>query len=183
MNALDWMIIAVMMGSVLLAAAQGFVFEVFSLAGTVIAYLLAAWSYGTVAPWYLPHVKSAAIADLAGFLTIFFAVIIVAGIIARIIRKAIRAVGLRFVDRFLGGAFGLVRGVIIVTVGVIGFTAFAPESPLLAGSQFAGYFLVAGRGGSWLAPARMRDKFREGLARLRRESSAPARPTPEHRKN
>src|SRR2546423_6625581 len=105
MNALDWMIIAVMMGSVLLAVAQGFVFEVFSLAGTVIAYLLAAWSYGTVAPWYLPHVKSAAVAALAGFFSIFFSVIIVAGIIARTIRKATRAVWLRFVYLVLGGAF------------------------------------------------------------------------------
>src|SRR5215467_9278420 len=134
MNGLDWAILGVMLASVLLAAAHGFFFEVFSLAGAVIGYLLAAWGYGHVAPWFLPYVKSPAIADLSGFLTIFFAAVLVAGIIARIVRKLIRAVGLRWIDRFLGGAFGLVRGLVIVTAGVLALTAFAPDSPQLAGS-------------------------------------------------
>jgi membrane protein required for colicin V production len=171
MNALDWVIIAVMLISVLLAAAQGFFFEIFSLAGTVIGYLLAAWNYGRLAPWFLPYVKSPAIADLAGFLTIFFAVVLLAGAVARIARWAIREVGLRWVDRFLGGAFGLVRGLVITTVGVLAFTAFAPESRELAGSRLAGFLLVSGRGASWLAPSVVREKFREGVVRLRQGAS------------
>ena len=171
MNALDWSILGVMLLSVWLAAAHGFFFEIFSLAGTIIGFLLAAWGYGSVAPWFLRHVKTPALADLAGFLTIFFAVVIVAGIIARMIRRAIRAVGLRFIDRFLGGAFGLVRGVVIVTVGVMAITAFAPDSPQLAGSQFAGYFQLAGSGASWLAPSVMRQKFHDGVAQLRKAAS------------
>src|SRR5215472_9616810 len=175
MNGLDWAILGAMLVSVWLAAAHGFFFEVFSLAGAVLGFLLAAWGYGYVASWYLPHVKSPAIADLAGFLTIFFAVVLVAGIIARIVRRAINAVGLRWIDRVLGGAFGLVRGVVIVTVGVMAFTAFAPDSPQLAGSQVAGYFQLAGSGASWLAPSALRQKFREGVTRLRQAAS-------EHRK-
>lgn len=171
MNGLDWAILGVMLASVLLAAAHGFFFEIFSLAGAVLGYVLAAWGYGHVAPWFTPYVKSPAIADLAGFLTIFFAVVLVAGIIARIIRKVIQAVGLRWFDRFLGGAFGLVRGVVIVTVGVLAFTAFAPDSPQLTGSQLAGYFQLAGGGVSWLAPSTVRQKFHEGVARLRRAAS------------
>ena len=171
MNALDWSILGVMLLSVWLAAAHGFFFEIFSLAGTIIGFLLAAWGYGSVAPWFSRHVKTPALADLAGFLTIFFAVVIVAGIIARMVRRAIRAVGLRFIDRFLGGAFGLVRGVVIVTVGVMAITAFAPDSPQLAGSQFAGYFQLAGSGASWLAPSVMRQKFRDGVAQLRKAAS------------
>jgi membrane protein required for colicin V production len=171
MNGLDWAILGVMLASVLLAAAHGFFFEIFSLAGAVLGYLLAAWGYGHVAPWFLPYVKSPAMADLAGFLTIFFAAVVVAGIIARIVRKAIRAVGLRWIDRFLGGAFGLVRGLVIVTAGVLALTAFAPDSPQLAGSQLAGYFQLAGGGASWLAPSAVRQRFHEGVARLRRAAS------------
>jgi membrane protein required for colicin V production len=171
MNALDWTILGVMLVSVWLAAAHGFFFEIFSLAGTIIGFLLAAWGYRYVAPWFLRFVKTSAIADLAGFLTIFFAVVLVAGIIARIVRKAIRAVGLRWIDRFLGGAFGLVRGVVIVTVGVMAITAFAPDSKQLAGSQLAGYFQLAGSGASWLAPSVLREKFREGVAQLRKATT------------
>jgi len=167
MNALDWIILVLMLFSVLLAAAQGFFFEVISLAGAVAGYLLAAWGYARAAPWFLPYVKSEALANLAGFLTIFFLVILVAGAVARIIRWIIHEVGLRFVDRVLGAAFGAVRGIVIVTAGLIAVTAFAPESQELKDSTLAGYFLVAGRGASWLAPSEVRQKFREGIARLR----------------
>lgn len=170
MNVLDWIILTVIVLSVFLAASQGFFFEVLSLAGTVIGYLLAAWGYGRVAPWYMPYVKSDAFADLAGFLTIFFAVVLLAGAIARIARWAVHEAGLRWVDRFLGSAFGLIRGVVIVTVGIMAFTAFAPDSPQLTRSQLAGYFLLAGRGASWLAPSMVRQKFREGVARMRQST-------------
>jgi membrane protein required for colicin V production len=178
MNVTDWIIMTIMMLSVFLAASQGFFFEVISLAGAVVGYLLAAWGYGRIAPWFMPYVKSEAIADLAGFLAIFLAVVLLAGAIARIARWAMKEVGLRWVDRFLGGAFGLLRGVVIVTVGVMAVTAFAPDSPQLAGSQLAGYFLVAGRGASWLAPSAVRQKFRDGVMQVRqaadRQASGPA---------
>lgn len=167
MNVLDWVVLAIVLISVLLAVAQGFFFEVISLAGTVLGYLLAAWGYGRLAPWFLPYVKTPAIADLAAFLTIFLAIVLLAGATARIVRWAIREVGLRWVDRFLGGAFGLVRGLIVVTVGVLALTAFAPESRELSESTLAKYLLAPGRGVSWLAPSVVREKFREGAARLR----------------
>src|SRR5690348_3666672 len=108
MNALDWLILLIMLLSALLAAAQGFFFEVISLAGAVLGFLLAAWGYGRIAPWFLQYVKQQAIADLAGFLTIFVSVVLLAGTIARITRWAVREVGLRWVDRVLGAAFGFV---------------------------------------------------------------------------
>ncbi|HLJ91094.1 MAG TPA: CvpA family protein [Candidatus Angelobacter sp.] len=172
MNALDWVIIAIVLLSTVIAAAQGFFFEVFSLAGAIGGYLLAAWGYGLVAPWFLPYVKSASFADLAGFLTIFFAVLLLAGATARIARWAMREAGLRWADRFLGGAFGLVRSVIIITVGLMALTAFVPESSELAGSQLAGYFLVAGRAASWIAPSTVRHRFRLGMDKLRQGATA-----------
>jgi membrane protein required for colicin V production len=171
MNGIDWLILGLVLLSVWLAAVHGFFFEVFSLAGSVIGFLLAAWEYKRVAPWFTPYVKSPAIADLAGFFTIFGAVAIVAAIVARVVRNVMRAVGLRWVDRFLGGAFGLVRGVVVVTVGIMAITAFAPESPQLARSQLAGYFQLAGGGASWFVPPVMRKQFREGTVKLREAAS------------
>ena len=146
MTALDWLILMIMMFSALLAAAQGFLFEIISLAGAIIGYLLAAWGYGRLAPWFLTYVKLPAFADLAGFLTIFLSVVILAGSIARLARWMIRDAGLRWVDRALGAAFGFLRGMIIVTEGLLAVTAFAPDSTELAGSQLAGYFQLAGSG-------------------------------------
>ena len=167
MNALDWIVLAIIMFSALLAAAQGFIFEIVSLAGAVAGYLLAAWGCGKIAPWFLPYVKTQAFAELGGFLAIFFGVVLLAGAIARIVRWMVHEAGFRWIDRTLGAAFGFLRGGIIVTAGLLAFTAFAPESPELTGSQLAKYFTVAGHGASWLAPAEIRQKFREGAEKLR----------------
>ena len=163
----DWAILGVIALSGLMAAAQGFFVEIFSLAGVVFGYIAAAWGCRQVGGWFLPYVKTAEVANLAGFLTILFAVMVLAGIAGRLVRWAFKEVGLRWVDRVLGGAFGLVRGLVMVTAVLLALAAFDPQSRPLRDSQLAGYFLVAGQAASWLAPAEVRQKFREGLAALR----------------
>jgi len=174
---LDWALLAAILFSVLVAAAQGFVYEAFGLAGAILGFLLAAWEYERLAPWYLPHVKSEAVAALASFLTIFFLVVLAAGLIAKLARWATHGAGLAWFDRLLGAAFGLVRGLIIATVIVMGIAAFRPESRAVADSAIGRYFLVLGRAASWLAPAEVRQKFREGVVAIRtmRERREPER--------
>jgi membrane protein required for colicin V production len=167
MNALDWLILTLLMFSALLAAAQGFFFEIISLSGAVGGFLLAAWGCGKMAPWFLPYVKSQAVAQLTAFLAIYFGVVVLAGALARIVRWMVHESGFRWADRLLGAAFGFVRGAVIVTAGLLALTAFVPESHQLAGSSLASHFLLAGRGASWLAPAEIREKFRAGMNLLR----------------
>ncbi len=167
MNGLDWVIVVVLVISVLTAAAQGFFFELFSLAGTIIGYLLAAWGYKRFAPWFLPYVKNEWVADAAAFLIIFLVIVVLAGIVGRIARWAMKEVGLRWFDRLLGAAFGLLRGVLVVAVLVLALTAFGPGSKWLADSQFGSYFLVVGRAASWVAPYEIREGFRQGAKAIR----------------
>ncbi|HUR37404.1 MAG TPA: CvpA family protein [Terriglobales bacterium] len=179
MTGLDWIIVVVIALSVMMAAAQGFFFEMFSLGGAVLGYLLAAWQYQSIAPWFEPHVKSAAVANAAAFFVIFTGVMLAAGAAGKITRWMMKEVGLRWVDRLLGGAFGLIRGVVVVTVALLALAAFVPESKVLEKSALSRYFLVTGKVVSWLAPAEMRHKFQDGLALLRKnrmEALAPAQP-------
>jgi membrane protein required for colicin V production len=177
MPGIDWLIVAVIALSVLVAAAQGFFFEIFSLAGAVIGYILAAWEYGRLAPWFEQYVKSPAAANAAGFITIFISVMILASIAGKVTRWAMHEVGLRWVDRLLGAAFGLVRGVVLVTVAIMAMAAFAPESTILKQSELSRYFLLSARAASWVAPSDLQQKFKDGLALLRKnrmEMLAPA---------
>jgi membrane protein required for colicin V production len=166
MNWLDWTILGVVVLSVLGAAAQGFFFELFSLAGAILGYVLAAWNYKRVAPWFLPYVKNDWVASAAGFLLIFIAIVILAGAAGRIARWAMKEVGLRWFDRVLGAAFGLVKGGLIVSVLVMALAAFGPGSKALAESQYGSYFLVVGRAVSWVAPYELREGFRQGAKAL-----------------
>src|SRR5438445_12750273 len=128
MNALDWIILVVLLFSALLAAAQGFFFEMICLAGAVFGFLLASWGYGKLAPWFVQYVKAPAFADLAGFLAIFLSVVLLAGAMARITRWMVHEAGLRSVDRVLGAAFGFVRGMSSWTAGLLSINAVARDA-------------------------------------------------------
>ena len=179
MNGLDWLIIGILVLSVLLAAAHGFFFELFSFVGAILGYLLAAWEYKTVAAWYLPYVKNEWAANGAGFLTIFLSVVISAGIIARLARWAVQEVGLRWVDRLLGAAFGLLRGALVVMVLVMVLASFGPGSKALAESQLGSYFLVLGRAAMWAGPSELRQQFRSGLKAINEMRDGSKAQTPE----
>jgi membrane protein required for colicin V production len=120
------------------------------------------------------------LAEILGFLIIFFAILLLFGIAARIARWVMKESGLSGLDRFLGGVLGLAKGGLMVAVILMGMTAFAPASKLLENSQLAPYFLVVGRAVVWVAPSELRARFYQGLDLLHRApqklSGAPASP-------
>jgi membrane protein required for colicin V production len=168
MSGFDILLIAIVLLSAIAAAAHGFFSEVFSLVGTIAGFLLASWQYWRIAPWFEPYVKSPAFASAAGFLAILIAVIILGAIAGKVSSWIIKEAGLRWVDRFLGGTFGVVRGLVFATILVLVATAFTPEAGWLQRSTLAGYLTVSARVVAWSAPAALRAKFLDGVAYLRK---------------
>src|SRR5271167_4066839 len=179
MSIADWIILGFLVFSVTAAAIEGFFHEAFKLAGLVVGYLLAAWQYHRLADWFAPHLRSPWLGEIAGFLIIFFAVLIVAGLAGRIARWAMKKAGLSSIDRFLGALLGLVKGVLVVAVVLTVMTAFSPAARWLEQSQLAPYFLVGGRAAIWLAPSELRHRFYQGLDYLRQVHSAADRGQPQ----
>jgi membrane protein required for colicin V production len=166
LTAADWMILAVVLLNVVTAAIQGFFSEALTLAGLVVGYIAAAWQYHAVAEWLGTFLKNAWLAEILGFLIIFFAIVILFGIAARVARWVMKKAGLSGLDRFLGALLGLAKGGLMVAVILMGMTAFEPTSKLLQNSQLAPYFLVAGNAAKWLAPSELRLRFEQGLQLL-----------------
>jgi len=163
MTPADWMICALVLVNVITAAMQGFFSEALTIAGLVVGYLVAAWQYRSLALWFESFLKNTWFAEILSFLLIFFAVVILFGIAARIARWLMKEAGLSGLDRFLGALLGLVKGGLMAAVILMGMTAFAPTSKLLQNSQLAPYFLVVGRAAIWLAPSELRHRFDQGL--------------------
>ena len=180
MTVADWLIIAVVLLNVISAAVQGFFAEALSMAGLVIGYIVAAWRYQRMAAWFMTFLKNEWLADILSFLIIFFAVLLLFGIAARIARKLMKAAGLSGLDRFLGALLGVLKGGLMVAVILMGMTAFEPTSTVLRNSQLAPYFLAVGQAAVWLAPAELRARFRQGLDLLHQAphalTSTPASP-------
>jgi len=169
MTAADWVIVVVIVVSVIQAAISGFFHEAFGIAGLVFGYLLAAWNYWRLAARFAPYLKSMWFGEIAAFLIIFLAVLFLAGILGRMARQVVKEAGLSFVDRILGGALGLLRGILLVAVIIMSMAAFTPTSTWLEGSELAPYFLVVGRAAIWVAPSELRGRFYQGLDLLRRQ--------------
>src|ERR1700739_3806745 len=144
MGVADWIILVFLVFSTTAAAFQGFFREAFRLAGLVLGYLLAAWLYHGPAEWLSRYVKLAWVCEIAGFLILFFAVLLLAGVAGRVARWVMKEAGLTTLDRILGGVLGLLKGSLVVAVVLTAMAAFAPAAKWLAGSELAPYFLVGG---------------------------------------
>lgn len=125
MNNADYIILAVVALSAFLGLWRGFVTEVLSLACWIAAFWTA-WMFGnTVAQWYGQWLHQPAARAIAGYLTCFLAVLVAGALLGWLLRKLIRASALSGTDRMLGTAFGLARGVLLVSLVVL-LLAFTP---------------------------------------------------------
>lgn len=121
----DWAFFGVLAVSLLIGAWRGLVYEILSVLGWAASFYLAQWFAPNVALLLPLQSASEPVRYAAAFVLIFIVSVFAAGLLAVLFKKLVEAIGLRPVDRTLGAAFGLVRGVILllaVTV-VINMTA------------------------------------------------------------
>jgi membrane protein required for colicin V production len=111
---LDWILLAVLLASLLLGAWRGLVYELMSVLGWIAAFVLAQWWAPEVATRLPMSGATEPVRYAAAFVLVFVAGAFAGGLFAWLTRKLVEAIGLRPVDRTLGAAFGLVRGVILL---------------------------------------------------------------------
>ncbi|MEO8059288.1 MAG: CvpA family protein [Burkholderiales bacterium] len=113
--------------SIVVGLMRGVVFEVLSLAGWVVAYIAAQGLTPVVQPYTSIGQAGSALNHAVAFASVFLVTLVLWGLGARLVRLLIRATPLSSVDRLLGAAFGLVRGllVLLLLALVLGFTPVA----------------------------------------------------------
>ena len=163
---LDWAILGVLLVTAGLAFLHGLLVEICSLAGLIAGVLVAGRYYPQVAPWTARLVHSPAAARATAFLLLALAVMLAAGILGRVLRWMLRRVGLGWADRLAGGAFGLVKGYVLVALGLAATVAFFPKEPWLAQSQLVPYFIPGAHGSVTVLPRDLGVRIQSGLHRL-----------------
>jgi membrane protein required for colicin V production len=116
MNGIDIAVIILLLASGLFALLRGFVYEVLAMAGWVLAALAALWGLQYVRPYIQPHIANSMIADVVGGAAIFLLVLLVSSFITHGIARQVRKSAVSAVDRSLGFAFGLVRGLALASL-------------------------------------------------------------------
>ncbi len=119
MAVLDWVFLAVLLLSLMLGACRGLIFELLSLASWTIAFVLAQWFAPDVAQRLPMAGAGEPVRYAAGFALTFISAVFVGGLIAVLIKKLISAAGLAPMDRMLGAAFGLIRGLVVLLAATV----------------------------------------------------------------
>lgn len=119
MTLLDWILTGVLVFSLLLGALRGLVYEVLSVLGWAASFYAAQWFAPQVATWLPLQSASNTLRYAAAFVLVFIAAVFVAGLLAALVKKLVDAIGLRPVDRTLGAAFGVLRGVIMLLAATV----------------------------------------------------------------
>ncbi len=169
-NWVDAVIGGILLVSVLGAVRNGVTREILRIAALVMGIFLAMWWYDRVAPELLPYIDEPKLAACAAFLAIFTGCLIAGAVFAWILVKVWGLTGLRWFDRLLGAAFGLIRGLLIaaaVLLAVITFSPFAGAAQTVAESKLAPWALHAARAAAAAGPQDFQDAFADGFDRVR----------------
>jgi len=139
MSWLDYAILGVLAVSVVWGIWRGFIREVISLAGWVLAFLAANAVAGPLGDALPTSISSPEVRVLVAFLVVFIFTLSIATVAGMLLSKLLKAAGLGGLDRTLGGLFGLARGVVILlALAIAAGLTMAPRHPLWKESVGAG---------------------------------------------
>ncbi len=158
---LDYLFALIILVSVGFAVMKGLVREIVSLVALIAGFVLAAIYYPAPARHLVEFCRTEAVADLLGFVIIFVGCIILGAIIAFVVNRFLKAASIKWVDRVLGGVFGLLRGWAVCSILVIGLIAFPIRDKMMAQSSLAPYILAGARAAVHLVPQGLKNKFDE----------------------
>src|SRR6516225_5707421 len=159
MTLVDWAVVIIMVGAVVAGMSQGFFRSVCSLGGLVLGLAVAAWNYTRLAQILLPVFRVPPIANTVAFLLIAFIVMVLAGLIGKMLAKALKMIGLGWLDSIAGAIFGFFQGVVLVCVFILVIVAFFPQEQWLAQSNLPRMFFGALHVSTHMTPSELSSKI------------------------
>ncbi len=142
MNFFDYLLILIVGLSMVLSIWRGFVREIISLIGLVLAFFTASRLSSEAGTVFDTWISSETITDIAGFILVFVLVMITVALIGTFVRKLVDMADLTATDRTLGVFFGAARGMLLIGLAFLVYTAYAkPDQPWLQKSTLTPYVI------------------------------------------
>lgn len=104
--------------SVVVGLWRGLLFELMSLVGWLVAYVAALAFSGRVGGYLPIGEPGSALNHAASLVVTFVGALLLWSLLARLLRMVVAATPLTFIDRTLGGAFGGLRGLVLLLLMV-----------------------------------------------------------------
>jgi membrane protein required for colicin V production len=176
LNWFDIVLLLMILVSAITGFRTGFARVVIGLVATVAGVLAGFWCYQVVAGQLIgwTHLNPR-LANVFGFVIVFVIVVIFGSLLATVLARLFRWMGLSWFDHLLGGVAGFVRGVVVIAALADIVVAFAP-SPVpsfLQGSRVLPYASELGIAIAQLAPRELKDAFNQQMENLKQLWAAP----------
>jgi membrane protein required for colicin V production len=169
-NWIDLTLAVMMIVSIISGITHGFVRTAIGLLSSILGLIFGLHYYPAVAVSLRPHIAQSWVADLVGFMVVFLGIVVLGEVVTGILARFIQSVDLIWLDRALGGAFGVVRGLLFCAIVIWGLMAFLPVQPklLLAQSRLAPCVMDAARRVADASPDEVKRTFRQSYRELNR---------------
>ncbi|TQV87337.1 CvpA family protein [Aliikangiella coralliicola] len=163
MQWVDWAILIVIGLSAGISLMRGFVREALSLAGWVIAFFVAKGFYQDFSVLLNDHIETPSLRYAVAWASLFIITLTATGLVNYIIGQLVEKAGLSGMDRIMGMAFGALRGVLVVSLVVIGLRVFTPveQDPWWRQSQLIPHVEIIG---NWFY-----DHFKDSIPKVNPE--------------
>jgi membrane protein required for colicin V production len=140
MNAFDILVAVFLSYGLIRGLFRGLVKELASIIGALGGFFAAYALYGAAAGYLSGLVSNPAYRNILAFMAIFCGVVVLVSLLALVIQYVLRIVFLGWLDRLGGAVFGVLKGVLTVSVLFLVLTAFLPKgTPLIRDSMSGPY--------------------------------------------
>jgi membrane protein required for colicin V production len=163
---LDFLFVIIILVSIFFALRKGLMREIISILSLIGGLFLAAFYYPVTAAWFADFAKTEAVANLIGFLILFASAILFGAVVAFLVNRFIKMAALQWVDRLLGGVFGLIRGWAIASIIALALVAFPVRQDTIGRSVFAPYLLTGARAAVLLLPQHLKTQFHDQYEKI-----------------
>jgi len=169
MNWLDIVLGLIVLLSLIGGLRAGLVKEVIGLAALVVGLLCGLWFHGLVAGVLIPYLSSKHLANAIGFFVVLGGIVVLGALVIFILEKLVKLARLTWLNRLLGGVFGLVRGALVGAVIVLALMAFSAKPPphSVAHSRLAPYVVDVAYVMAAVAPYEMKEGFRQSYEKVK----------------
>ncbi len=164
----------ILLGLIILCSAiaglrAGFTRVVIGLLAAIVGLVAGFWGYRLVGEYLHRWISTTAVANTVGFFLIFIGVALAGSLIAALLSRVLRWVGLSWFNYLLGGVAGFARGALLVAVLANILVAFAPTPvpDYLRNSRILPYANGVASVLVELAPRQLKDSFAERMESLK----------------
>lgn len=119
MTLFDYGVFLIMAISLALGWWRGFVYELLSIAGWLLAYFAARLFSSEFSSFVPDVIATGAAKTMVAYGVIFIGTLMLSALASWLLSNVVRFIGLGWVNRLLGLGFGLVRGILIVLILVL----------------------------------------------------------------